>query len=296
MKLFRLLPLLTIMCMFSSCNTEAPTTTEPTRLTFTVSDVMGTQALVSVAPEDIRAYYYYDVVPAEQILNSGRHDDRIMLLIMDSVKRHYLDWRYNYLLEDETYIADFKSHCLHYGADWVYFVQLQPETDYLVIGFCVNPITEEPLGELQRYAFRTTAVDDSTVSKTRFDFQVNMYENPTQEDVYSARISVRPSLNGHPSLEPYIWSYVEDDYLDEMYGGDIYQFVAEYVRVLTQYGDIYRVLSSDIQSMEYDGFTPGKSYTLIAAAYRLTWPQALYTRRFTYEVGKELKYDHDTPN
>ena len=74
--------------------------------------------------------------------------DQFMTLMVDSLYIDYLDWRYDYLKNQEDYVADFASHSLQYGDSEKYFQNLRPDTDYWIYAFVVDPGTKEPFDQL----------------------------------------------------------------------------------------------------------------------------------------------------
>ena len=83
---------------------------------------------------------------------------QFMTLMVDSLYIDYLDWRYDYLRNQEDYIADFASHSLQYGDSEKYFQNLQPDTDYWVYAFVVDPGTKEPFDKLWLTTVRTDSL------------------------------------------------------------------------------------------------------------------------------------------
>lgn len=171
--------------IFTACNSsgEAAYITEPTEIALTVlSDhITAGSAQVYIEPLDDRAYYFTRVVPANQYI-PGTMDRDFMMLVMDSVYIHYLMWRYDLLRAGETYIAPFSSHSLKYGVQTVHVDTLSPDTEYMIYAFCVNPVTQQPMGNLFFNYFKT---DSHTHTDLSFQFALEgeaLYIMPSNDE------------------------------------------------------------------------------------------------------------------
>lgn len=94
------------------------------------------------------AYYVTGCIPVESEYDPVNKAEQFMTLMVDSLYRNYLDWRYEYLKDQEDYIADFASHSLQYGDSERYFQGLSSNTSYWIYAFVVNPDSKEPSGRL----------------------------------------------------------------------------------------------------------------------------------------------------
>lgn len=275
-----------------ACKTESPSTDKPTRLSVSFDRIKGTSVAVEIQPEDIRAYYYYDVLPVEQYEQLGYSDSHYMMLQLDSLYSDYLIWRYYYLKDNTQYLADFKSHCLYRGTTSFFEGELLPNTDYMVAAFCVNPISMQPLGELQKFYFSTISIDSTTVSPMQIDFLINMFN----DEYYRCQISVRPSENGKPSEEPYISYIVSEEELNERFQGDMFNLGMYLLTMLREDRTLFNEWANyDIfrfNAEDYLGLEPGKAYYVLGTPYCYTWFKSIFYRRFVYEPGETLYYGH----
>ena len=160
LKHIRLLGLMSLMSLvFTACNNgEAAYITEPTDIVLTVlSDhITAGSAQVLVEPVDDRAYFFVRAIPANEYV-PGTMDRDFMMLVMDSVYIDYLKWRYYLLRNGEKYIAPFSSHSLKYGVQTIHVDTLAPDTEYMIYAFCVNPVTQQPMGDLFFNYFKTNS-------------------------------------------------------------------------------------------------------------------------------------------
>lgn len=290
---------LTISALLSSCDIEAPYIREDTAIHFRTENVLGTQMRVFAEPEDDRAYYYYSVMTKEEFESYKLDEFNFMTIIIDSLYRDYLDWRSKLLRENETYITTFRSFSFHYGKSDSYYINLKPNTDYLIYGFTIDPENIQfPVGQLYTMPVRTGNVDTS-VSKTVFDFSVTMTAelHNYQGDLCNLEVSVRPSKDGHLSREPYIfalipeWAYDTDEFdhnplLYLMY----IAYYAENGNMFTGV-DAKHLLYTDISSA-FDTAFEGQKYFVAAAAYRESWYKALYTLDFEFQPVQQIPYTH----
>lgn len=295
-----------LLSVLTACNIESPYIKTGTRLTFKTSDVMGTQMMVSAHPEDDRSYYYFDILEKSKYDSMKLNDEHFMAIMLDSLYRYYLDWRSSYLWTNEPYIAEFRSFAFYYGDAQRYFISLTPNTDYVIFGMNINPDDiQYPVGHLYKQYVRTGDVDYK-VSETVFDFAVKMYDKPTMfgggECLLNA--TIRPSKEGHLSREPYLALMISDKDMgnEELpYELRLTQYIREYAEMVQwaiaqnpQSAD--RFLKKDITYLSifnYGAIEPGEWVTVIATAYRISWPKALYVRHFQYQPGTELPYAHD---
>ncbi|MCQ2334965.1 MAG: hypothetical protein MJZ89_03885 [Paludibacteraceae bacterium] len=285
----KLLIILFAITALMSCDTRAPYITTDTPLHFEASEVMGTQMSVTAWAEDDRAYYYFDLLEKDFLESIGLNDEHLETLILDKLYQNYLDWRFNYLVENEEYIASFESRTFYHGTAKRFFFNLTPSTEYVMFGFCVNPDNiQKPIGRLYRQPVTTTPVQYD-VSPMVIDIMV---------DVDSSCISAwfRPSVNGHATKEPYICGFVSDSELEFWYHGNIKEYVDAQVKEITaeENTDLVKErLRRDIYGEGSGPYMYNQGYWFVAAAYRISYAHALYTRHFVATPGLHLDYGHD---
>lgn len=274
----------------TACNTEARFNSRGTELTFHVHDLMGTQVTVETTLKDDECYYYMNIISKEEYDKQNHPDKIFMSLMMDSLEVEYLEWKREYLKENVPYIASLRSHFFDYGGSTHFFVGLTPETDYYIYGFCVNPNTKEPVGKLYKQLVTTTALDTTTISPMVLDFRVE--DMPEQG---KTRITIRPSVDGKPYQEPFacIPTSVPERLIEEEYGGDIVRYADSIFAFMNEISIQEIFIKRDITTFEDYDLIPGERYILLAAAYRITYAQALYSLHYTFEPGMKLPYQHD---
>lgn len=276
-----------------ACETRAPYITTDTPLHFEATDVMGTQMTINAWAEDDRAYFYFDLIEKDTLDAINMSDEHLMTLILDKLYQNYLNWRFDYLVKDEEYIASFESRTFFHGKSHRFCFNLKPETEYVMFGFCVNPDNvQKPIGKLYRQPVSTTPVNYD-VSPMVIDFMV---EVDTLGLGYSAILAnVRPSVNGHATQEPYVAALIEQGVLDYYYHGSIREYADSMVnRILRDETgeEVSHMLKRDIDGFGEMAHT-NATYWLVGAAYRISYPQAIYTRRFKATPGLRLPYGHD---
>ena len=292
-----------LACAMAACNIEAPYITEAKELKFDAVEIMGTQMTVNCTPEDDRSYYYFSIMKNTDFTNLGMSDAHFMTVMLDSLYRDYLDWRRDLLYDNEEYIMSFRNHSFHYGHASRFFTNLLPETEYVIYGFVINPEDIQlPIGKLYTKVVKTTEVIND-ISPMVIDFRYDI--SPKLDTTYwttdgtdinmelvsEAIISVRPSINGKPTKDPYVFHIIDDEILAAHYGGDIGVYADNVVAGILS-GDYPSLIRRDI-SMERYYMEPGKSYTVMAAAYRTSYRKALYYLHIVAEPGVSQNYSHE---
>lgn len=296
--------LIAMACALAACNIEAPYITEAKGLTFEANNIMGTQMTVHCTPEDDRSYYYFSIMTQTEYKELDMTDGHFMTIMLDSLYRNYLDWRRDLLYNNEEYIMSFRNHSFHYGHASQFFTNLKPETDYVIYGFVINPEDIQlPIGKLYTQNVRTTKVIND-VSPMVIDFRYDI--SPTIDTVFwsvdgemhadpilEAIVSIRPSIDGKPTKDPYVISYISDDELNQTYGGDIGKYADQIVALIfsgnvDQSGLIHRDIKMYQTELDY-----GKGYTIMAAAYRTSYRDALYYLHIDAVPGASQSYSHE---
>lgn len=288
----KILFILSIAFTLIACETRSPYITQDTPLHFETSDVMGTQMTVSAWAEDDRAYYYFGIMEADALENIGINDEHIQTIILDNLYQDYLSWRHDYLVEDQEYIASFESRTFYHSKAQQFFYNLTPETEYVIFGFCINPDNiQKPIGKLYRQRVCTTPVNYD-VSPMVIDIMVDVEETPI-----GALIGAwfRPSINGHATKEPYICGIVSDSELEHEYNGSIKKYADAQVQQISSLDDeqLESKLHRDISGEGGGPYMLNEGYWIVAAAYRISYAHALYTRHFVATPGLHLEYGHD---
>ena len=276
-----------------ACETRAPYITHDSPLHFEATEVMGTQMTIHAWAEDDRAYYYFDLLPKSRLDSLEMSDEHLMTIILDKLYQNYLDWRFNYLVEDQEYIASFESRTFFHGKSQRFCFNLTPETEYEIIGFCINPDNvQKPVGKLYRQRVCTTPVNYD-VSPMVIDFMVDVDTLGIGYNYVS--FHMRPSVNGHATQEPYVAALVEKGVLDYFYHGSIREYADSMVSRLLRDEtgeETTRIMYRDITGLG-EMARSNAEYWLVAAAYRISYPKAIYTRHFKATRGLHLPYGHD---
>ena len=240
--------------LFAACNKgEAPYILEPTEITLLVnsSKTTASTAQVSVVPVDDRAYYYVECVPTDSMgYTPGTMDKDFMMLVMDSVYIAYLEWRHDHLVEGENYIAPFTSHCLKYGVQDLHLTLLSPNTSYTVYAFCVNPVSNQPMGNLFYTTFTTDTLTNVTMT---FQFSLEndmLYVMPSNDDTY------------------YVCEMLEEELFEDMFGSSASECLANIVDMYKEYNLIDYMLHKNAYYGDLKYYIePDIRYVVLAAAY-----------------------------
>ena len=151
-----------------SCETEAPWTTNNVELTMEVKTVSAgfVECSFSTSKE---AYYLIAIDTVRPGYNPMEHQKQFMMLALDSANLVYLTWRNSLLKEGETNIAPFASHALHYGYINHFFHGLEPDSEYWIYAFVVDPDKQQSAGRLYLTTVRTT---ETSVVDIHFEYRV----------------------------------------------------------------------------------------------------------------------------
>lgn len=275
----RILYVLAFVALLASCNKEAIYTTRPCRIDINLEqkNVTASYAIAEFTPQNVSTYYYADVVPMERF-KGIKDEQRFMQLCVDSLYRDYINWRYEYLVKSEKYIANFANHCLCYGSDSRYFKDLNPENDYVLFAFCVNPETNQPIGQLYSLPFRT-----SVLKRSDMTFQVMFLER--EDGTY---VSVVPSDDD----ENFVWEWEDKDYFSE--NKITVEEYAEYLKkTYKEYGMGEYMYSKGSQSYKCQpgDLEDGHEYIVLAIGYDGEWTTKVFTHEFSYPFEGEGPYD-----
>lgn len=157
--------------MLTSCDPEAPWTTNDVDITMSIKTVSAgfVECEFSTNKE---AYYLINIEPVRAGYDPMAHQKQFMTLVLDSTNLEYLTWRNTLLRAGETNIAPFASHALNYGSVHRFFTNLEPETSYWVYAFVVDPDKLQPAGKLFLATIKTT---DESVVGVYFEYRVKGY-------------------------------------------------------------------------------------------------------------------------
>ena len=115
------------------------------------------------------AFYLVSMQPAKEGINPQEIAKTFMLLALDSAYLDYLRWRNEELQNLVPFVADFSSHSLQYGTTNRTFCYLQPDTDYWIFAFGVDPESNKPFGQL---FLKTVTTKQKSVLTMDFQYRV----------------------------------------------------------------------------------------------------------------------------
>lgn len=115
------------------------------------------------------AFYLVSMQPAKEGINPHEIAKTFMLLALDSAYLDYLRWRNEELQNLVPFVADFSSHSLQYGTTNRTFCYLQPDTDYWIFAFGVDPESNKPFGQL---FLKTVTTKQKSVLTMDFQYRV----------------------------------------------------------------------------------------------------------------------------
>lgn len=157
--------------MLSSCNPEAPWTTNNVTVNMSIRTVSAGFVECNFST-DKEAYYLVNIEPVRKGYDPMAHQKQFMMLVIDSVNLEYLIWRNNLLKEGEINVAPFASYALNYGTTDRFFTNLDPDTYYWIYAFVVDPEKQQPAGKLYISTIKTTS---ESVVDVLFEYRVNGY-------------------------------------------------------------------------------------------------------------------------
>jgi len=281
--------LLALLCAVS-CQYKAEIHYNDTQLNFRLDSLKATQAYLSILPDDDMVYYTVNIISVDSL-------NKLMALGGEALvfEKHmsYLDAYYKDVKEyfsGAAYQASFDDVCLTKSQKMKFITGLEPESDYVVFGFCINPDNRQALGAMQVKAF-TTPDFDGKPSRMEIKFMIQ----DTDECFYWY---TKPTVDGKVTKDPYVADIVADEVLyADPYYGDISTYALVRYAYLKNKGlldyyvhsDISRIAAEDVKSGD-----EGKGYTLLAVPYNLLNLSNVYHLHFTYTPGiKTGSYSRD---
>lgn len=170
-KLFIIALVLCALVLTPSCNPDAHWETSNVTIRIESRTISAGFMEYHFSP-DKDAYYLIACTPAQEDYNPQDQPKQFMMLALDSANLAYLEWRNRLLKQGEFNIAPFASHSLQYCDVTHFFTNLQPDTEYWVYAFVVNPETLQPVGKLFLETVKTAAESQVDV---HFDYRVRGY-------------------------------------------------------------------------------------------------------------------------
>ena len=233
------------------------------------------------------AYYFIACEPARAGEDPQAHPKQFMMLALDSANVEYIKWRNWLLKQGEFNIAPFASHVLQYGAIDHFFTNLEPNTNYWIYAFVVNPETLKPAGKLY---LETVITSDTSVLNIRFEYRVRGY----WDYIYPLNAS-DGKINSH---FPYLAATEDSAYIHDSDGRTPEEYFSDLFDVYAESNSPEHIRYG-VQVVENDGvdsdvfFEVGHTYyTAIAAfdgrvgnsvIYKFTWEGEEYEAYFRDE-------------
>lgn len=163
------LTLLLVLYSFSACDPEVEAHTSDVKIDIQVQHVSAGYVNVDFTTNK-RAFYLTGIHPIrEDIKDIQLYAKQFMLLALDSAYVDYLYWRNKQLQQLTPFVADFASYALDYGNTNHYFTLLQPNTDYWLYAFVVDPTSNKPAGQLFVTTITTLETSNTPVF---FDYRI----------------------------------------------------------------------------------------------------------------------------
>ena len=263
-----------VLCTLS-CSTESTYSSKGTPISLAVTETTSSYVAVDVVT-DKDTYYYCNIITAAEF-SSYSNDQRFMELNCDKAYMEYINWRFGLLAESSEFVASFVSHSLNYGNDSRFFTELNPETEYIVYAFCVNALTNQPVGQLYTTRVRTS-------SRKSVDMSFSILLEQKGDAPY---VTVIPSND----TDSYVWEFEDKEVVESQYGhadNNYELFLQNQVHMWKSFdlsieneithGFDYYDASTDLES--------GRSYILVAAPYDGEINGKIYGFEFTYPFGE----------
>lgn len=294
----RLVLLLGVFAVAVSCSYESPEITQSTRIDIKIepNSIKGTQAFMSITPEDDRVYYMATVISLDEynegIRTFGSEEAVVNAALKEMYDIYARDWREYY--GDHAYIASFKNSQLIYGAITHLAVNLTPETDYYAIAYCIDCVNDSTFrvnGEIFKEKFRTTEVQ-YTMSKMQLEYMLRDYDGRMYCYTKPTYIDYDIQHDGKICREPYIMDIISESDLKEKFDGNLFKFAYSYYKNISESGHLSDFLKTDISRNEYNfsNDDEGKSFYIVGAPFNITYLNMLYISKFQYKRNMSTKY------
>lgn len=165
----KIVNLMMAILLLVACSPEAPYSTDgDTVVKIEVKQIKSGYVCVSFTP-DRDAYYLVSIDKVVPGLNPHKMERTFMQLALDSAYMTYVTWRYHQMLNGVPahQVAPFQSHALQYGHTEFYAYYLEPDTEYWIYAFAVNPEANRPTSRLFIHTIRTEGTS-STICRFRY--------------------------------------------------------------------------------------------------------------------------------
>ena len=265
-KVFNLFLMAGAVVALASCN---PGNNNPDNgkgeVTFevTVSNVKATTAQIDIKPSADTVAYCFNIVEAEDLKEFESKEAYADTLI--TYMKAYVDYIIEAGLGEYMGVSS-ANDILSIGADGYEFSDLDPETGYVALAFCVDTVNFKPVGKVAFKEFTTTAIKKS---ENVISF--------VQDADNKALIHINATNN-----DPYLWMLIEKDTLAYYYGGDAAECISDYVSYLDELGYLdYFISEGSEEYLTSDEITEPAMYTFIAVGLEGT---VINTDAFTADI------------
>lgn len=302
MKIFtKILIVSAVIALLSGCSYHQEYSLKSYGLSVEVLDLKGTQARVYVKPVNDMNFFSIAVYKKEAIDSVARTQDLVSRFnhTLDSLYSNkdenaldYLKMKKHYEEEGHQYIGDYRDFVLLFAEATLTLVGLTPQTDYYVVGACINPETRKVIGQVYLQPFRTTEI---VPDASAMDLRYMVHDTPDAFYYYA-----KPTFEGRICRDFYLYSIVSKTELDmEPYRGDIVKYARKVYNDYAEAGILSTVLQRDISRQEdatvhlTDKIRPKETYIIFGAPFNLKNMDRLFTYTFTYIPGMSTKYTND---
>ena len=287
----RFITLAAIAAMLCSCSYEQVVVNKNTVLHFTIEECKGTQAVISVKPQDDRVYFNFGIMKSaflDSLEAEGRSMEYLEMVVEES-REEYNDFVRREKESGAHYIASYSDYYLYYAHARERYTGLDPETDYYAVGYCASS-DGTPLGPYQTLRFTTTAVDPTP---SGMELQFMIHDN----DKGSLCYYVKPLLDGKICRDFYLADIVSDeDLAEEPFKGDINKYAFWVYSNLKEVGVLSDMLRTDITRTDISDLRSlgeGKGYTVFGAPFNINNAKNVYSYHFEFKYGMHVDYTND---
>ena len=268
-----------------SCSNKVKIDVVDSLIDFRISELKGTQVQITFSPQNDMCRYLFGVLSVEEFDRQRESigEQGIMEDYLLQIENEYEAVCDAYRELGASYIADFEDMAVYFGETTMYFIGLQPSTEYYVLAFCVDPFKREPCGLLHRQLFTTTELLPSMS-----DMMMTFLVQDNGERLYFYTKPTTP--DGKISREPYLVDIVPDAVLyGKPYSGDIVKYAYDWYAEKSKDIELLRYyMHSDISREEayiVDRSEEDAGYTIFGAPYNLNNISSLFCYHFTFRKG-----------
>lgn len=283
----RIFVLLLALIAAVSCSYKTELTGKDVEIRFELDGLKGTQVKVTAIPAKDNCVYVFDVAAASA-LDSALAVNSEYEVMQNSLKELYKEYElFKKIFKEEgaAYMAEFEDFALYQGKVSKYQTGLTPETDYYVVGYCVNPFDRTPAGSLYKMKFKTTAISPEP-SRLVLDYMVR----DGKDCLY---YYTKPTLDGEIDKEQYLVDIVSDTELS-LFDNDVNAYARYMYGKIVEYGLIDLYLRSDISRNEIYDLVENEGYTIFGAPFNINNMNSIYKFHFIYKKGISTDtYTHD---